>query len=113
MTRLKTILMKIGHPQRTADREGEPERPERTASRRREMDHPTLGSDLFETETGRRQRELDDLLADGFSPGNAARMMAGEERTRTSSHEPTQRDGGRRGLIPLLTAWRQEWARTC
>ena len=40
MTRLKSILMKIAHPQRTADREGEPERPERTASRRREMDHP-------------------------------------------------------------------------
>ena len=79
MTRLKSILMKIARPQRTADREGAPEGSDRTASRHREMDHPPLGSNLFETETERRQRELDDLLADGFSPGNAARMMAGEE----------------------------------
>jgi hypothetical protein len=81
---LRRILAWIVHPGGREHRQPQRDRTGVVASGPWEIDHLLVNSE-FETDSERRQHELDALLADGFSPEDAARMVAGEPPTQDES----------------------------
>jgi hypothetical protein len=77
---LRRILSRIEHPGGREHRQTLRDGTGLAASSPWGIDHLLVDSE-FETDSQRRQHELDTLLADGFSPENAARMVAGEPPT--------------------------------
>jgi hypothetical protein len=81
---LRRILSRIAHPGGRKNRQTQRDRTGVVAPDPWEIDHLLVNSE-FETDSERRQHEVEALLADGFSPEDAAQMVTGEPPTQDGS----------------------------